>query len=256
MNVLSGTIYPANAKPGDFIKYYVRQFNTIELNATHYRTPDAETVKRWRKLAPAHFKFCPKIHQDISHSENLMQSLNTYNECSHLFSKLDEKLGTSFLQLPPHFSPQRLEELIKFLDHGYHNELAIELRHPDWFKESAPLNALCNYLYKHKMALVFSDTPGRRDVMHMRLTIKTALIRFNANNNHSTDKIRMNDWIDRINTWIENGLETVYFFVHTPNQEQMPHLVTYFISQIQQVCGIKLEKPMILEPSRSENMLF
>ena len=32
-----GKIYPAGAKEGSFLDYYVRQFNTVELNATHYK---------------------------------------------------------------------------------------------------------------------------------------------------------------------------------------------------------------------------
>src|ERR1700742_4223589 len=42
-DTFKGTIYPEKAKPQEFVKYYCRQFNPIELNTTHYRVPDADT---------------------------------------------------------------------------------------------------------------------------------------------------------------------------------------------------------------------
>ena len=66
-----GTTYPKGARPVDFLKHYGEQFNTIELNSTHYRIPDAATVERWRDAVPDDFRFCPKIPQSISHARGL-----------------------------------------------------------------------------------------------------------------------------------------------------------------------------------------
>ena len=43
-----GKIYPSNAKDKDFLYHYTRQFNTIELNVTHYQIP---TRRHHRPLA-------------------------------------------------------------------------------------------------------------------------------------------------------------------------------------------------------------
>lgn len=249
-----GTIYPEKAKPSDYVKHYTKQFNTIELNTTHYRVPEPDTFKRWYELAPAGFKFCPKINQNISHAGSLLPMIGFHNECNGLFKLLNEKLGTCFLQLPPHFSPKRLPELLEFLDHSDLRNLAVELRDEDWYSNDADLNVFCNYLYKNNMATVLTDTPGRRDVLHMRLTNKTAFVRFNANNNHPTDKQRIDAWIQKAKSWFDTGLEEFYFFVHTPNQVNMPHLVTYFIQQAQRICGIKLTPPVIKTQTRPETL--
>lgn len=186
-----GVIYPQKAKASDYVKYYTKQFNTIELNSTHYRVPAPETFERWKQLAPAGFKFCPKINQSISHADHLRSMIGFHNECSHLFEILGEKLGPCFMQLPPHFSPRRLSELLEFLENSELQNISIELRHEDWFKKEAELNLLCNFLYKNKMGLVITDTAGRRDVVHMRLTNKVAFIRFKAANEEEIDKKRM-----------------------------------------------------------------
>ena len=96
------------------------------------------------------------------------------------------------------------------------------------------------------MALVITDTPGRRDVVHMRLTSTTAFVRFKANNDPDSDKQRVNEWISRAKNWFDLGLEEFYFFVHTANKADMPYLVNYFTGRLEEVCGIKLSPPKIL----------
>ncbi|MFM2000329.1 MAG: hypothetical protein RL204_2276, partial [Bacteroidota bacterium] len=62
-----GKIYPLKTPKKDFLREYAKQFSTIELNATHYRTPTKETVLSWVEAVPESFKFCPKFPQSISH---------------------------------------------------------------------------------------------------------------------------------------------------------------------------------------------
>lgn len=251
-----GLIYPEKTKPADYAKYYLRQFNTIELNVTHYRTPEPERIKQWYKLAQPGFKFCPKVHQSISHAENLLSMATYHNACEALYTLFQEKLGVCFLQLPPYFSPARSKELYGLLEKSRPGSLAVELRYEAWFSEEAVLNELCNHLYRNNMSLILTDTPGRRDVLHMRLTSKCAFIRFNANNDPVSDKARIDDWVERAGTWFNNGLETFYFFVHCPDQEHMPQLVHYFITRLRMICGIRLEAPVIQQQDLPENTLF
>ncbi|RZA02049.1 MAG: DUF72 domain-containing protein [Moraxellaceae bacterium] len=62
-----GKVYPLGTDTKDFLHHYSRQFNSIELNTTHYRIPDLETIRRWRAATPEGFRFCPKFPQSISH---------------------------------------------------------------------------------------------------------------------------------------------------------------------------------------------
>src|SRR3954466_348565 len=56
-----GRIYPPKTPARDFLKFYSRQFNSIELNSSFYRVPDAATVETWKKTVPQGFKFAPKF---------------------------------------------------------------------------------------------------------------------------------------------------------------------------------------------------
>ncbi|HYG52993.1 MAG TPA: DUF72 domain-containing protein [Flavobacteriales bacterium] len=240
-----GKIYPEKARDKDFVKYYGQQFNCIELNATHYRIPEASTIQRWVNAVPEKFKFCPKIHQDISHSENINQCIPAMKAFYERIAGFGSKLGTCFLQLPPTFEAKKMDALRSFLDNCPIRDLAIELRHESWFLDIDALNQFCNYLYKNNFSLNITDVAGRRDVLHQRLTNKTAFIRFVANNLHSTDFKRMDDWVDRLKAWINSGLENVYFFVHTPDKSLVPELAIYFIHRLNHAATLSLTPPTI-----------
>ncbi len=250
-----GKIYPANARDKDLLKYYGSQFNSIELNTTHYRIPDYSTVRKWADAVPPGFKFCPKIPQSISHSDTISQCTPEINEFHRSISGFGDKLGTSFLQLPPTFEPGQLHYLLDFLDRCPIRDLAVELRHPGWFIDTSALNYLCNYLFKNNLSLNITDVAGRRDVLHQRLTNKTVFIRFVANNLHSSDFKRMDDWTERLTEWIESGLEQIYFLIHTNNKGLTPELAVYFIERLNKICASRITPPVIQKPG-TEIKLF
>jgi uncharacterized protein YecE (DUF72 family) len=238
-----GTLYPSSAKTSSYLKYYARQFNCIELNATHYKIPEAATVAKWKKSVNDKFKFCPKVPQTISHAVRFEETIPEMNYFIEAVKALEENLGTCFLQLPPTFSAKGKDTLMHFLDYINPVELSVELRHPDWFEKPDDLKELSNFLYKKKMGLLVTDVAGRRDVMHMRLTNKTAMVRFQAHDLHPTDYQRLDEWIERCKDWIDNGLETLYFFLHLHDKSHTVTLADYFIKRLNQHLHKKLLAP-------------
>ncbi|MCW3083802.1 MAG: hypothetical protein JWP12_1168 [Bacteroidetes bacterium] len=236
-----GKIYPEDASEKNFLKYYAAQFNCIELNATHYKIPSPAMTQRWMNMTTPGFKFSPKVPQVISHAQNLGGMLGLMDEFLEAIAAFGKQLGTTFMQLPPHFGSNRLNELISFLGNIPHPlKLAIELRHESWFSNATAFNELSNFLMECNHSLVITDVAGRRDVLHQRLTNKTTLIRFVANNLHPTDFNRLNDWAERSASWINEGLEEFYFFIHTPDKSLCPELANYFIAKLNTIAGMRL----------------
>jgi hypothetical protein len=77
-----------------------------------------------------------------------------------------------------------------------------------------------------------------------------------ANDLHQTDYTRMNEWIARLKHWIDNGLEEVFFFIHTPTHELMPEIVIYFINEFNKQTRMNLRIPKIISPFTEEQKLF
>ena len=183
-----GSVYPANARSKDFLCHYARQFNTIELNTTHYRIPTPETIQKWREESAEDFKFCPEVPQTISHSRDLGLSDGQIALFCQSIAGLEEKLGCCFIQLPPYFDYRRLPLLESFLQRFSADiPLAVEARHESWFDNPQPLEDWLSCLHRNGRHTVLTDVAGRRDVLHMGLASDTVLIRFVGNDLHPTD---------------------------------------------------------------------
>jgi uncharacterized protein YecE (DUF72 family) len=128
--------------------------------------------------------------------------------------------------------------------------LHIEMRHPGWFETNTSADDLYKLLRKLKIGTVITDVTGRRDVLHRCLTTRTAFIRFDAHDLDPTDFTRIDEWAQRIKTWIDAGLEQVYFFPHTLAKYLNPELSNYFIERMDDLCGLDLKLATIAKRGR------
>jgi uncharacterized protein YecE (DUF72 family) len=251
-----GKIYPFNAKDKDFLHYYTRQFNTIELNVTHYQIPTFETIQRWKDAAADGFKFCPKFPQVISHDRQLVGCEALTTEFCNAVLGLDEHLGMTFLQLSPTFNPRQikfLEIYLKSLPLNF--PVSVEFRHPDWFKDAKVWTKTCEMLAEMKVGTVISDVSGRRDVVHSTLTTPNLTLRFVGNELHPSDYTRIDAWCNRLITWLEMGLENAYIFVHCGENTFAPELSKYWIERLNTLANLNLQAPKIT-PQVIQGSLF
>lgn len=241
-----GKVYPRGAKPKDFLSYYIRQFNSIELNALWYNLQPREVIARWAEVAGPGFRFCPKFSNTISHERELERAEgDTALFIDHMQS-FGVTLGWSFLQLPERFSPSRASVLHTYL-RGLPRDFrtCVELRHAGWFGTAA-VRDTWELLESLGIGAVITDTPGRRDVLHMRLTARVALVRFVGNNLHPTDFRRIEEWGERLGSWVERGLREVYFFVHDQEELFSPELIGYAVEVFNKRFGAGLKAPVFV----------
>ncbi|MHA7059395.1 DUF72 domain-containing protein [Aquimarina sp. M1] len=234
--------YPRGTK--DELYYYSRQFNCIELNATFYRIFPEDQFKKWYDKTPEGFKFFPKLVQNISHFKRLNDDVQPYVD-QYLSSAihLKEKLGTIFLQMHSNFSPKYFERVTNFVDRWPKDiRLAIEFRHTDWFNDDTVANELYDLLENNNIANIITDSAGRRDLLHMRLTNKEAFIRY-VGANHESDYTRLVDWSSKLKSWKNQGIEDIHFFVHQNIEKESPLLSRYFIELLNKDLETNLSLP-------------
>ncbi|MDT0649329.1 DUF72 domain-containing protein [Autumnicola edwardsiae] len=236
--------YPRGTK--DELAYYSTQFNSIELNASFYRMFPQAQFEKWGEKAHDDFKFFPKVPRIISHIKRLNDCERLVDDVVTNMLPLKDKLGMVFLQMPDNFQPKFMERLEPFFKHWPKEiPLAAEFRHNDWHNDKTVANALNELLIKYNISSVITDSAGRRDLLHMRLTTDTAFIRYNGAN-HETDYTRLDDWLDRLEEWYDLGLKNVYFFVHQNMEMASPLLSAYFIKRFNKKFGTELEIPKTL----------
>jgi uncharacterized protein YecE (DUF72 family) len=245
-----GNIYPPKTTATRFRQCYPQQFNAIELNATHYTIYPPDIIQKW--AAPAtglDFKFCPKFPQLISHHSGFANVEAETEAFLESISVLGRQLGPAFLQVSEAFAPQHKEALFNYLaalPAGV--SYFLELRHPAWFASAAQAHELFQTLMALHTGLVITDTPGRRDLVHMRLTVPKVMLRFVCNGVHATSFRRIDAWVQQLQRWLNQGLEEAYIFLHPGNDAAIPELARYWIAALNRECGLQLKPPTALQP--------
>jgi uncharacterized protein YecE (DUF72 family) len=148
-----GPFYPRDLPKKDWLRWYVTQFPTTEINGSFYRTPSLEAVQAWREQTPKDFRFAWKASKFITHWKRLSEKSD--NSIALMVTRLDAlgpKTGPVLFQLPPRFKAnrERLASFIKMLPRRY--AYAFEFRDASWYE--APTLDL---LRDHDIALCLSD---------------------------------------------------------------------------------------------------
>jgi uncharacterized protein YecE (DUF72 family) len=268
-----GKVYPKTAKEKDFLSYYVQQFNCIELNSLFHHLQPKEVIEKWSAMAGVDFRFCPKYSNSITHVRQLKNAEAETDQFVDHMRSFGRRLGPCFLQLSDSFAPDRakiLQDFLRNLPAGF--DTCIELRHPDWFlsgpatsnnSETGPsrfgshayseaIRSSWNLFRELGIGTVITDTAGRRDVLHMRVTAPFVFIRFVGHNLHPSDFPRIDAWVERIRDWTSKGMREVYFFVHNHDELCTPELCAYAIARFNAICGTALRSPQITAEKKSE----
>ena len=236
--------YPKGTK--DELTYYATQFNSIELNATFYSLPSPEQVLTWKEKTPAAFKFFPKITNTVSHFRRLINVDDVVTQYATSMLNFGDQLGMVFLQLHDNFKPKDYDRIEKFA-RSWPREipLAIELRSTEWFEEEN-FEKVSALFEENNITNIIVDAAGRRDILHMRLTTDSAFIRY-VGANAESDYERLDDWLERIKIWKNQGLKNLYFFVHQNVEKASPLLSAYFIEKLNAEFGTSIVIPKMAE---------
>ena len=233
-----GSFYPPKSQPKDFLGLYSQRLSSVEGNTTFYAVPPRETLARWAAQTPAPFKFCPKLPKAVTHGGLLQPRLSEAVAFMERMETLGDRLGPVFAQLPPHYSPSYLEDLTAFLKALSGDQIALEVRHPDWFKEPAR-QQLEATLKQFGVGRVLLDTrpiyssgeqiqqrPKPNLPLQPELTA-FSLIRFISHPQQTVNQTFLQDWVKQIDRWLRQGTQ-IYFFMHCPEEERSPHIARYF----------------------------
>lgn len=147
-----GVFYPEDLPKTEWFSHYAGQFDTVEINNTFYRLPEATTFDAWRSQAPKGFCYALKFSRYGSHIVRLKKPRDTIGKFLKRADRLGEFLGPILVQLPPNWKadPERLATFFEAAPRNY--RWAVEFRDRRWLCEEvfAILNA-------HDCALCIHD---------------------------------------------------------------------------------------------------
>lgn len=252
-----GRVYPRGTNSRDFLTAYARQFSTVEGNTLYYGLQPPAVIQRWAASTGEDFRFCPKFLESISHKQQLVNVTADTTAFIEEVRHFGARLGPAFLQLSESFGPDRamvLQNYVRALPRDL--RVCVELRHPDWFGPSVPpvVGQTMDLFRELGIGTVMTDVAGRRDVLHMRLTTPMAFIRFVTNGRHPLDYKRADSWAERLAAWAAAGLEEVYFFVHSPEEQTSPEMMAYVIGRFNERLGAGIHPPNLANGGQAETL--
>lgn len=152
-----GGFYEWGLAREQWLRYYASRFSSVEINASFYRLPAAETLRDWKTEVPRGFVFALKASRHLTHMKKLRPAPEALERLLACADVLGAGLGPILFQLPPrwHANPARLEEFLAALPSQY--RYAVELRDESWWCEQ-----VYRILDRYRVATVWFDLAKRR----------------------------------------------------------------------------------------------
>lgn len=218
--IASGAFYPRGAgTPKARLRYYARQFDTVEIESSYYQIPSVEMARAWADRTPPNFLFHVKAFGALTghniDARRLPEELRAMlppeerdKEELHVAEpallkgmtqvmlaaleplKQARKMGFVIFQFPPWFGFKKAN-----LDyHGYCRELmagipiAVEFRHGSWLT-AHHRDEVFAYLKEHKITYIACDEPQYGNLstapFHPEATTGIAYLRLHGRNGDS-----------------------------------------------------------------------
>jgi uncharacterized protein YecE (DUF72 family) len=209
----SGPFYPEYIPARDYLSYYSRFFNAVEIDSTFYGTPRKETVRRWADIVPEGFHICAKLPKEITHEAKLFGAADKLDQFLEVMRLLGEKLAVLLVQLPPSFSSVERPALSGFLEILPKDlRFAVEVRDLSWYtSETAELFST------HSVALAateYENLPKRIEItapfLYVRFIGQHG--RFESHERERLDVDSQLEWWRQNLLDVENQVESIYGF--------------------------------------------
>ena len=207
-----GVFYPRDLPAGRWLQYYLRHFDTVEINYSFYRLPTAENFVAWREQVPPGFLFAVKGNRFITHLKRLSDPAEPVGRFFARAGELGPTAGPMLWQLPPTFQCdiERLEGFLAALPWEYQH--AFEFRHDSWFTDGvyAALRA-------RDAALCLADRGG--GTTPLEITASWTYVRFHGGvgEGWAYTQPQLREWAERIADYRAQGLTTYAYFNNDPH---------------------------------------
>ncbi len=150
-----GVFYPVELPQARWLEFYAQAFDTVEINNSFYRLPEASTFRRWRERVPHGFLFAVKASRYLTHMKKLKDPDQPLDLFFSRACELGPALGPVLYQLPPRWpvDVDRLKTFLAALPATIRQ--AIEFRNASWYTPD-----VLRLLDRFGVALCLHDMPG------------------------------------------------------------------------------------------------
>jgi uncharacterized protein YecE (DUF72 family) len=215
-----GTYYPEDLDKKDWLAFYAKEFDALEINYTYYRMPNASTLERMAKKVPRGFLFTVKATQEMTHTRE--RDPKVFEKFTDALKPLVEtnKFGVILAQFPSsfHATDEAREYLRWFREQLRDWPVVVEIRSKDWLSEET-----CALLREQHLGFCGVDEP-----FFPRVAVRTsdvAYVRFHGRNakkwwkheyaweryDYTYKREELEEWAPKIRALNEGAAQTFVF---------------------------------------------
>ena len=234
--------FPAGFEQYSRLQYYSTLFNSLEINSSFYKVPQAKTFMRWSGEVPDHFRFSVKCWKQVTHGRKLQYNpadVDYFLSCAS--GMADEKKGCLLLQFPKSIDPTYHDKLVGLLKlirqypASVPWRVSVEFRHPGWY--TADVYAKMEQV---QAAVVVHDMPDSA-IVQPPVNLPWVYCRFHGvkgdyrGDYSSTELAR---YATRIQKWRSEGREVYAYFNNTlGNAYENTHMLHTLIKKSRRSAG-------------------
>ena len=176
-----GNFYPRGMPRKEWLSYYAREFNALELNSTYYALPKPSVLEAMVGKTGEGFLFSVKANQEMTHQRQ--QDSMIFVAFIHMLQPFIDagKLGCVLAQFPYSFScnRQNRDYLALFREWLRDLPLVVEFRHAQWLKAE-----VFDWLRNHNIGFCCVDEPQLPNLLPplAEVTSDTGYVRFHGRN--------------------------------------------------------------------------
>lgn len=213
--------YPKGVAQRRWLEYYAERFDTVELNATTYRLPKPEQVRKWCEAVPAHFRYTVKLSRLITHRRDLPPRLDEF--IANYFARAEcferEKLAQILVQFPPYLERDdaRFTAFLDKLPPQY--RYVVEFRNPTWL-----VPEVRDLLTARRIAFCIHDYPKMKVPLWIT-SPELAYVRFHGYTGlyvGSYPRRVLRRWAERLKE-LEQSASDVYVYFNNDVEAAAPH---------------------------------
>lgn len=211
-------LFPEPHQRSSRLTYYATFFNSIEVNSTFYKLPQAKTLSSWLDQVPDNFRFTFKLWREITHVKELDFKEEDVERFFKVISAANSKKGCILIQFPPSLGRVRSRQLDALLscveqnnvNHGW--EIAVEFRNKSWYDSE-----IYGLLESHQAAVVLHDIPKSATPMITHIS-NFLYLRFHGPTGNYRDTYSehvLAEYATLIMEWMAEGKEVYTYFNNT-----------------------------------------
>jgi len=203
-----GDFYPAELRVSQWFEYYVRQFDTVEINNSFYLLPERATFAAWGRRAPSGFTFSVKASRFLTHMKKLKDPDEPLHRLFTRMRALKPHLGPVLYQLPPGWKAD-IDRFATFLGALPRDaQHVVEFREPSWY--APEIRAL---MERYRVSMCLHDMPGSATgrervgpIVYVRFHGATG----NYGGGYPDDRVRA--WAEWLNAQRDAGTDVYAYF--------------------------------------------